>query len=69
MNRLPRFRRNPLKPRDCVAIEDSIHGIQSAKRAGTKCIGVTNSYSKEDLREADLVVGSLEGIEVKNLKF
>jgi HAD superfamily hydrolase (TIGR01509 family) len=68
MNRLPRFRKNPLRPGHCLAIEDSIHGIQSARKAHMKCMGVTNSYSREDLHEADIVVGSLEGIEVGNLK-
>lgn len=43
---------------ECLVIEDSIYGIQAAKSAGMKCIAITNSYAKEKLREADLVVKS-----------
>ncbi len=62
LNRLAQFRKNPLKAKECVAIEDSIHGVQSAQGAGMKCIAVTNSYSKEKLFEADLVVTSLSDL-------
>jgi len=44
---------------ECVAIEDSRWGIQSAKAAGLKCVGITTSYPAEQLRAADRVVGSL----------
>ncbi len=54
-----------LVPRDtdvaarCVAIEDSKWGIQSAKRAGLTCVGVTTSYAASELTEADLVTDSV----------
>ena len=44
---------------DFVAVEDSLWGIQSAKRAGLKCIGVTHSYPATALIEADLIVPNL----------
>ena len=31
-----------LDPRRCVAIEDSVWGLESARRAGLRCVGVTN---------------------------
>ena len=60
LNRLPRFRSNPLKARECLAVEDSIHGVQAAKKAGMLCAAVTNSYSRNTLRRADLVVTRLD---------
>jgi beta-phosphoglucomutase len=43
----------------CVAIEDSRWGIESAKAAGLKCVGITTSYPAAQLRGADRVVASL----------
>ena len=44
---------------ECVAIEDSRWGIESAKTAGLKCVGITNTYPASDLSMADRVVSSL----------
>ena len=44
---------------ECVAIEDSRWGIESAKAAGLKCVGITTSYPAAQLRAADRVIGSL----------
>ncbi len=51
-----------LSPTDCVAVEDAILGVQSAKTAGMKVIAVTNSFTADELREADVVVPSLESV-------
>jgi HAD superfamily hydrolase (TIGR01509 family) len=48
-----------LPPAACVAIEDAPAGVESAKRAGMRCIAVTNSVTREQLRQADLIVASL----------
>jgi len=47
---------------DCVVIEDSKEGIRGARRAGMKCLAVTNSHPAELLSEADGVVNSLEHV-------
>jgi len=49
-----------LQPRECVAIEDSHWGLVSARRAGLRTIGVTNSYPAKDLHEAELVIDHLD---------
>ena len=49
-----------LPPADCVAIEDSRWGIESAKMAGLKCVGITNTYAAAQLSTADRVVTSLD---------
>jgi beta-phosphoglucomutase len=47
-------------PEQCVAIEDSRWGIESAKDAGLHCVGITTSYGARDLPGADAIVGSLD---------
>ena len=37
---------------ECVAIEDSIGGIESAHQAGMRCLAVAHSYGTDRLREA-----------------
>jgi beta-phosphoglucomutase len=51
-----------IEPTDCVVIEDSKEGIRGARRAGMKCLAVTNSHPAELLGEAHAVVASLEGV-------
>ena len=38
----------------CVAIEDSRWGLESARGAGLRCVGVTNSYAADELAAAEL---------------
>jgi HAD superfamily hydrolase (TIGR01509 family) len=47
---------------ECVAIEDSIGGIESAHAAGMRCLGIANSYDESHLRgaRADWVLGSIK---------
>lgn len=55
-----------MQPSRCIVIEDAPSGIKAAKRAGMKCIAVLAPYtSKEDLREADVVVHSLAEVDLK----
>ena len=51
-----------ISPEEIVAIEDSPTGIRSAKAAGCRCIGITNSFPKETLEGAgaDAIISSLE---------
>ncbi len=43
----------------CVVIEDAPAGLQAAKAAAMRAIGVTTTHPAPDLGDADLVVGSL----------
>jgi len=57
-----------LAARDCVAIEDSRWGLQAARAAGLRTVAVTSTYEKSVLTdEADLVIPSLEGMELDAL--
>ena len=51
----------PLLASECLGIEDSPPGIQAARAAGMKTLGVTNTVSAEQLRAAgaDVVTKSL----------
>jgi beta-phosphoglucomutase len=44
----------------CVAIEDSRWGLESARGAGLRCVGVSNSYPAHELSGAELVVNGLK---------
>ncbi len=48
---------------DCLVVEDSAAGVRAAKRAGMRCVAVTNSSPAAALAEADLVVESLEDVQ------
>ena len=52
----------------CVAIEDSKWGIQSAKRAGLACGGVTTSYPANELTDADLVVQDVTALSIDMMR-
>lgn len=45
---------------NCLAVEDSRWGIESAKSAGLWCIGITNTYPREELAMADCLIDSLD---------
>jgi len=49
----------PLSPPDCAAVEDSIWGLQSARAAGLRTIGITHTYPAAELSAADWVIRSL----------
>ncbi|NUM55431.1 MAG: HAD-IA family hydrolase [Candidatus Hydrogenedentes bacterium] len=53
---------------NCVVIEDAVTGVTSAKAAGLKCIAVTNSFRRDELAEADIVLGSLEDVNLGLLR-
>lgn len=57
----------PLDPRRCVAIEDSRWGLESARGAGLRCVGVTTSYPAHELTGADLIVEGLKSLTLQRL--
>jgi beta-phosphoglucomutase len=60
-----------LAPVKCVAFEDSFVGIESAKRAGMKCVAIASTFPAEELRrqtQADLVVKGFEELSLSRLR-
>lgn len=49
-----------VSPAECVVLEDAPGGVQAAKQAGMRCIGVARGRRHEELKAADLVVSTLE---------
>jgi beta-phosphoglucomutase-like phosphatase (HAD superfamily) len=54
-------RRLPLLAQECLVIEDAPPGIEAARAAGMRTLGVTNTVPEQSLREAgaDIVTMSL----------
>ena len=57
-----------VNPENCIVIEDAIAGVTAAKRAGMRCIAITNTHPKTSLTEADLLIDTLETITVNDLE-
>jgi sugar-phosphatase len=53
-----------LPPAECVVIEDAPAGIQSARAAGMRVIGMASTYGADRLKHANAVVGKLGQIQV-----
>ena len=51
-----------IDPKDCIAIEDSAHGISAAKAAGMYCIGINTSRNPEQIKEAHLKINGYHEI-------
>ena len=54
-----------VEPANAVVIEDSVNGVRSGKAAGAQVIGLSATYSGNDLSEADICVKSLDEIDVE----
>ena len=56
-----------VEPQNCMVVEDAVAGVTAAKRAGMKCLAISNTSPKKSLAEADLVVDTLETLNVADL--
>ena len=45
-----------IAPKNCLVFEDAVVGIKSAKSAGMKVIAIATTHSKEELKEADMII-------------
>lgn len=48
-----------LPPACCAVVEDAVPGVQAGKTAGMRVVAVTSTRRREDLAQADCIVGSL----------
>jgi beta-phosphoglucomutase len=55
-------RRLGLDPASCLVVEDAVAGVAAAKAAGTRCLAVTTSFSRDQLTRADWVVDGLDHV-------
>jgi len=52
------------RPDECLVVEDAPSGVGAGVAAGCRVLGVLGTHSAEELRGADWVVESLEGLDV-----
>jgi beta-phosphoglucomutase len=55
-------------PSNCVAFEDSVAGIKSAKAAGMKVVGLTTTHTAEEIKEADFIIKDYTEISLTKLR-
>ncbi len=52
---------------NCVVIEDSLNGIESAKKSGAKVVGITTGFEASELQDVDLVIDSYKELNLEKL--
>ncbi len=58
-----------LQASECLAIEDTLAGVQAAKAAGMKVVGVANTYPFHMLqRQSNWTVDYLNQLELERIK-
>lgn len=61
--------RGAITASDCVAVEDSKWGLESARAAGLRTVAVAHTYHPDDLTgSADLVIPSIEAFDLAALQ-
>ena len=60
-------RPSPIDPGECVAIEDSPWGLESARSAGLRTVAVGNAYEASSLAAADLIIRNLSELDLSIL--
>jgi len=69
LQKLNKNQTDPIKPGDCVVIEDSHWGLEAAAAAGMHPVAVTNTYPVEQLKEkAEMVIARLDELAVEDLR-
>jgi HAD superfamily hydrolase (TIGR01509 family) len=61
---LLRDRLGSLEPAECVALEDSRWGLQSARAAGLRTVAVAQTYEPSALVEAELVIEAIGDLDL-----
>ncbi len=56
-----------IDPRECVAIEDSAHGVKAAKDAGMFCIGFNSANRPHQVQDSHLVIDAYHTIDLDRL--
>lgn len=57
-----------LEHAECVAVEDSQWGLESARAAGLRTIGVTHTYPASSLPSAEMVIANLDALTLATVR-
>lgn len=57
-----------IRPQECLVVEDSSAGIQSAKAAGMHVLGLSQTEPAARLKAADRVLPTLEGVSLEEVE-
>ncbi|MBI2431003.1 MAG: HAD family phosphatase [Candidatus Levybacteria bacterium] len=57
-----------VKPQECLVIEDANNGIQAAKNADMKCIAITTTHKRGELKNADRIIDSFDELDIAYVK-
>jgi len=57
-----------INPRDCVVIEDAPNGVKAAKEGGMKCVAITTTHKREELKDADIIINRFSEINQDKLE-
>jgi len=55
-------KRLALPPETCLVVEDAISGVAAAKAAGMRCLALTTSFDRQQLRDADYFAADLSNV-------
>jgi HAD superfamily hydrolase (TIGR01509 family) len=47
---------------DCLVVEDAVSGVEAAVAAGAKCLAITSSFNRDQLKNADFFAQDLASI-------
>lgn len=61
-------KRLKIDPEYCLVIEDAVRGIQAAKAAGMKCIAITTTHKRDELKSADKIINSFPELNLKEIQ-
>ena len=56
-----------VEPAECVVVEDAANGIQAAKAAGMRSVGVAHTLPAKDLQAADVVKEKIADVTISDL--
>lgn len=55
------------EPSRCIVFEDSLSGVESARRAGAKVVGVATTHSFAELSHTDFIIRDFKGLDQAHL--
>jgi len=54
-------------PENCIVIEDSLSGVESARRAGCKVVGITTTHESGDFNHTVRTIGDFTQLRIEDL--